>query len=235
MNLDLSRAQRSLDETSAAISSLDQDSLIKLAELIANLAHGLVLRRLSNRGLIAIIALSGLALALLMKARTNLGIGPFNFDVLAVIPTIFATYTMGVLLARNHNPAKLLASMPWWFALMLPSLILVWLPLSGLDWPHGDLLAIMILLPAAFWLATMVTAPVGARKWLATIGDMSFPLYAVHYPIMQGVALLGNSRLHYFIAIGAALLAALLVAQTNIQAWRPGKPLLRSRKPVPVT
>lgn len=37
MNLDLARAQRSLDETSAAIASLDQASLIKLAELIANL------------------------------------------------------------------------------------------------------------------------------------------------------------------------------------------------------
>jgi hypothetical protein len=52
---------------------------------------------------------------------------------------------------------------------------------------------------------------------------------------MQGVALLGNSRLHYFIGITAALLVALLVAQTNIQTWRPGKPLLRTRKTVPLT
>jgi D-sedoheptulose 7-phosphate isomerase len=37
MNLDLVRAQRSLDETSAAIASLDQASLISLAELITNL------------------------------------------------------------------------------------------------------------------------------------------------------------------------------------------------------
>ena len=37
MNLDLVRAQRSLDETSAAIASLDQTALIQLAELIANL------------------------------------------------------------------------------------------------------------------------------------------------------------------------------------------------------
>jgi D-sedoheptulose 7-phosphate isomerase len=37
MNLDLAKAQRSLDETSAAIANLDQASLIKLAELITNL------------------------------------------------------------------------------------------------------------------------------------------------------------------------------------------------------
>lgn len=39
MNLDLERAQRSLDETRAAIASLDQSTLIRLAELIADLAH----------------------------------------------------------------------------------------------------------------------------------------------------------------------------------------------------
>lgn len=37
MNLDIARAQRSLDETSAAIASLDQASLISLARLITNL------------------------------------------------------------------------------------------------------------------------------------------------------------------------------------------------------
>ncbi|MEP6867530.1 MAG: acyltransferase, partial [Novosphingobium sp.] len=205
------------------------------AELIANLAHGLVLRRLNNFGLVAVIVLSGAALALLVPARTNLGIGAFNFDVLAVLPVIFASYTIGVLLARNFNPAKLWSGVPWWFALMLPTLILLGLSASGLDWPLGDLLAIMVLLPAAFWLATKVAAPLGARKWLAALGDMSFPLYAVHFPIMQGVALLGNDKLHYFVGVGTALLAALLVAQTNIQTWRPGRPLLRTRKAVPVT
>jgi D-sedoheptulose 7-phosphate isomerase len=37
MNLDLVKAQRSLDETSTAIANLDQASLVRLAELIANL------------------------------------------------------------------------------------------------------------------------------------------------------------------------------------------------------
>lgn len=37
MNLDLARAQRSLEETQAAIAGLDQDALVRLAELIAGL------------------------------------------------------------------------------------------------------------------------------------------------------------------------------------------------------
>ena len=39
MNLDLVRAQRSLDETSQAIANLDQNTLIQLAELIAGLGE----------------------------------------------------------------------------------------------------------------------------------------------------------------------------------------------------
>lgn len=39
MNLDLVRAQRSLDETSQAIANLDQTTLIRLAELIAGLGE----------------------------------------------------------------------------------------------------------------------------------------------------------------------------------------------------
>lgn len=39
MNLDLVRAQRSLDETTQAITSLDQEVLIQLAELIAGLGE----------------------------------------------------------------------------------------------------------------------------------------------------------------------------------------------------
>ncbi|MEP7221122.1 MAG: acyltransferase [Novosphingobium sp.] len=200
------------------------------AELIANLAHGLFLRRLSNGGLIAIIAASGLILAVLAPQRGNLGIGAYNFDVLAILPVIFATYTFGVLLARNFKPTRTLPAVPWWFALMLPSLILLALPVTGLDWGSGDWLAIMVLLPASFWLATKVSAPTGARKWLAELGDMSFPLYAVHVPILQAVSLWGTGRLHWFLGVSIALLAGLLLAQTNIQTWRPGKPLLRARK-----
>lgn len=39
MSLDLERAQRSLDETQAAIASLDRDALVRLADLIAGLGE----------------------------------------------------------------------------------------------------------------------------------------------------------------------------------------------------
>lgn len=191
-------------------------------ELIANLAHGLVLRRLDNRGLLTVVALSGAAFVYTTLYWQSNSVGPFAANWWWALPRLFFSYTLGVWFGRQWKPGGRTAILSWDFALALPPLCVLALTAVPLTVAHGDILVVMGLFPALFWAAAHVAPPPTAAKGLQRLGAISFPLYAVHMPVLMVFTPLGRSQSAMLTAILGALLAACLLAGTMGRIGRLG-------------
>ncbi|WP_295634590.1 acyltransferase [Novosphingobium sp.] len=210
-----------------------------MLEILANTAHLLVIRRLSDRMVLAVAGLGGTVLAVSIFLFGSATFGPDSSNWWMGFARIGFSYPCGVWLARqwkNTPPDSIRTSsgLPWYVALTLPLSALMVLPALPLNTAIGDALVILLLFPPLLWLAASATPPAFAGKWLRAAGLLSFPLYAVHLPILEYVGGLHLGPLGPAIAIAAALLAAALVAQIPpIRAIRPF-PRLRNRSTVPL-
>ena len=203
-----------------------------MLEVIANLAHALIIRRLPDRVVLAVAALGGIVLAMTIGLFGSATFGPDASNWWMGLARVGFSYPFGVWLARRWKrgnalraqfPAPLAPrSLAWVMALLLPVGLILTLPLLPAGTAMGDATAILFVFPPLLWLAALATPPQFAGKWLRVAGLLSFPLYAVHLPIIQYVAGLGLGAAGQGLAVVACLLAAALVAQVPpLRALRP--------------
>lgn len=169
-------------------------------ELIVNVAFGLLAARLSLRSLICIVGLSGLALAAATLRHNGIDMGAqWSEAHIGLLRTVFS-FTLGCGLYRLH----LLDGSPrrtTWLAALLPLALAAALFLAPADRGWWDSACIFAIFPALVWLGTRWELP---RSRLAiALGDLSFPLYCIHYPFIRVSSLSGA---------GMALLMTILVA-----------------------
>jgi peptidoglycan/LPS O-acetylase OafA/YrhL len=75
-----------------------------------------------------------------------------------------------------------------------------------------DLLFGLVLSPLMLWVGTRYDVPERARKWCAALGDISYPIYAVHFPvIMLGVFLARRAGVHDAVSIPSIIVSLLIV------------------------
>ena len=203
-----------------------------MLEVIANLAHALVIRRLPDRVVLAVAALGGIVLAITILLFGSATFGPDASNWWMGLARVGFSYPFGVWLARRWKrgnalraqfPARLAPrSLAWVMALLLPVGLILALPLLPVRTAVGDATAILFVFPPLLWLAALATPPQVAGKGLHLAGLLSFPLYAVHLPIIQYVGGLNPGAAGQGLAVVACLLAAALVAQVPpLRALRP--------------
>ncbi|MEZ5735742.1 MAG: acyltransferase [Novosphingobium sp.] len=185
-----------------------------MLELFANLAHGLVLRRLNDFGLLAVVIVSGCALLAVIFAFGSNTLGPFAFNWWYAIPRVAFAYTLGIWMGRKWMLRDWRQLVSWEVAFLLPGLAIVILARIPVSVALGDGLASLVILPGLFWLAATTSPPAAAQRWLSVLGALSFPLYAVHVPIINLYATMGNSWQIRLLAIASAVLAAQILAMT---------------------
>jgi peptidoglycan/LPS O-acetylase OafA/YrhL len=157
-------------------------------ELLANVYHGLVLRRRTWKAVAAIAAVSGAMLVWMLGAQGTIEVGWLRKETLLGVPRVIFSYTVGTLLFRvwkrlryrwRISPMLLGAALV--AALMLPWLIA---KASGRHVNGSfELVAVTLLFPALLLVgAFSVPSPMMARMcdWL---GRISYPLYVVHVPL----------------------------------------------------
>lgn len=193
-----------------------------LMELIANFAHALLLRRLGKRWLLAFVVIAALALCATTISYGSNTLGPFSFNWWLALPRVAFSYALGIYLARRWQAQQYRPLISWRIALMLPLGAIVVLSIVPIDIAAGDLAITLAIFPCLFWLAATANVPLAAQPWLTRLGGLSFPLYAVHLPMLEVFAHFGNSAATMIAAIGAALLAAHLIdlALTPAKAQR---------------
>lgn len=185
-----------------------------LLELLANLFHGLLLRRLNQQGLQIFVAISGLALAATIFTFGSNTLGPFAHNWYYALPRVAFAYSLGVLFGRIWQKGDHRQLLSWEIALALPLILLVILPGLPISVAIGDAAMSLLILPALFWIAATCEAPKQIYPYLDRLGALSFPLYAVHLPIVGFFGRFGDTPMLKLAAVSCALLAAQILAST---------------------
>lgn len=162
-------------------------------EYLGNLLYMLLLRRLPTRWLTLLVALTGTALAAFaigdLSGYGHLGVGwtlaGSNFPG-GMLRLLFA-FPAGLLLARRFRPVRIRGAF-WLCSLSLA--VLLAMPYVGSEQNHlfnglYDTLSTLLLFPLLLWLGASGHATDAATARICGfLGDISYPLYMVHYPSM---------------------------------------------------
>jgi len=205
-----------------------------LAELIANFAHVTILRRASPPVLVAIALNCALGMLVAGIAFGGFNIGWQEKGIWAGPLRAGIGYCNGVILARSLDGCATSRSWSGLVPLLLLPTILVGLGLLSLDaafLPGWGLMTVGF--PLLVLLALRTGAPELAAPALNWLGRISFPLYAVHGPILELTELWARSQhmsgvLPRALALAIALVAAAGLAETRLG----GKPKPGQARPL---
>lgn len=163
-------------------------------EYIGNILYALIIRRLSTRALAWLTAL--LCCALTWFAVTNqsgygsIGVG-WTLDTTNLLGgtlRMLCPFTIGMLMSRVFKPIKKVRGAFWICTIIL--LVLFHVPFIDGGTPMSlngifETVCIICIFPIIVWIgASGTTTDNTSRRICRFLGDISFPLYIVHYPLM---------------------------------------------------
>ena len=162
-------------------------------EYIGNILYALFIRRLSNKALAVLVAVLGVALTLFavldISGYGNIGVGwtldGVNFAG-GTLRMLFP-FSMGILLSRNFKPVKLKGAF-WICTIIMIALFAVpYLEGAKPFCVNGayEVFCVIVAFPILVWLgASGTTTDKKSTVICKFLGDISYPVYVVHYPIM---------------------------------------------------
>jgi peptidoglycan/LPS O-acetylase OafA/YrhL len=223
---------------------LDAPTWSLFFEMVANLAYVLALRWMTTRRLIAVVALSGLALIWLALTHGGVDHGGTAATFWGGFPRTAFPFFAGVLLWRLRD----------WRPLQWPQvpvaaqavLLLALFSIPGRGGLAGgliDLFCVGLAFPAILALSIRsAPGPAASRACLA-LGALSYPLYVLHYPIYiviggigRELELLDRSTMHWFGMVSvpvilAASWAAHALYDKPVRRWLAGLGRDRAQQP----
>lgn len=163
-------------------------------EYIGNILYALIIHRLSTRILAWLTAL--LCCALTWFAVTNqsgygsIGVGwtVDTTNLLGGTLRMLCPFTIGMLMSRVFKPIKKVRGAFWICTIIL--LVLFHVPFIDGGTPMSlngifETVCIICIFPIIVWIgASGTTTDNTSRRICRFLGDISFPLYIVHYPLM---------------------------------------------------
>lgn len=162
-------------------------------EYIGNILYALFIRRLPTKALAVLVVLLGAGLATFaitdVSGYGNIGVG-WTLDAVNFLGgslRMLFPFSLGMLLARNFKPIKVKGAF-WICTILLIALFSVPF-LEGTESfsRNGvyEAFCIIIAFPILLWIgASGSTTDKRSTKICKFLGDISYPLYVVHYPFM---------------------------------------------------
>lgn len=189
-------------------------------ELFANLVHALLLHRLSTRALAWSGLVAFVALAIAAACGDGLNLGSRSMYFAGGVPRVLFPYIIGILLARRAERSAGFGALPGWLA---PALLVAVIAGAGLApdaWPRWtvDLAVVALAFPALIVLGVRSRASPAATRWMEAAGALSYPLYAVHLPVILLTMLVASGALGTGPAMLALCLFAAIAAGAAVQA-----------------
>ena len=161
-------------------------------EYIGNICYALFMRRMSTKVLAFFTLLLGIAHAWFFIGDVSgydmIGVG-WTIDAInfwgGFIRMLFP-FSMGMLLARTFRPRKVKGAFWICSAALIALFAVPYIPSA-----HGislnslyEFVCIAVIFPALVWLGACGSASGASTKVNTFLGELSYPLYIVHYPIM---------------------------------------------------
>jgi peptidoglycan/LPS O-acetylase OafA/YrhL len=201
-------------------------------ELAANFVHGACAKYVTKFRLLAVMAISFVVLVLcaLYFHSLNVGAQPRNF--IGGFARIGFSFSLGLLLYRLHASGRLRIPKVPVFVPVFGIVAMMAAPAPPI--PYGgaihDLVCVVLVVPVLIMLAVNADVPSRWGRIFAWLGMMSYPLYALHLPIIKilGEPILTPGLPHWIKAlgwtgvVGASILIATIVAyriDAPIRAW----------------
>ena len=162
-------------------------------EYIGNILYALILRRLSTRALKVLVALSAAGLGTYaigsFSGYGHLGVGWSlgGTNLQGGFLRLLFAFTAGLLMTRIFKPWRIRGA--FWIS-SLAIIVLLSMPYIGgsaTHWMNGlyDAVCTIVLFPLLVWIgASGLTTDRTTTLACKFLGDISYPLYMVHYPFM---------------------------------------------------
>ncbi|PKB19666.1 peptidoglycan/LPS O-acetylase OafA/YrhL [Novosphingobium kunmingense] len=160
-------------------------------ELLANVAHTMIARL----GAAALIGIAVICYASVLALSPTWHSGSVTESMPFAVPRALSTYCLGIVAWRVLKDRPVL---PFWPIFLLPAVI--WL--SPPDWSVAPIGIFLVL-------CGLSEPPAMLAPMLQKLGEWSFPLYAVHWPVL--IALMAQRGQPGWLAIIAAVCVAALV------------------------
>ena len=178
--------------------SLNGPSWSLFFEYLGNIMYALFIRRLPNKALACLVAISGALWAWFAIGNVSgydmLGVGwtldGYNF--FGGLLRMTFPFTLGMLIARNFKPVRVPGIFWISIAVLFALFSVPYIPADLCSCAEGislnstyELACIVLVFPLIVWLAASgsMSGKV-SHKVCKFLGDLSYPLYIVHYPVM---------------------------------------------------
>ncbi len=162
-------------------------------EYIGNILYALFIRKFSTRALTALVVVAGAGLASFgifnLSGYGHLGVGwsMIDYNLLGGFLRLMFSFSVGLLMSRIFRPVKIKGAF-WICSAVLAVLFTVpHLGGEGHLWINGlyESVCAIVIFPMLVWLgASGKTTDKITSNICKFLGDISYPLYVVHYPIM---------------------------------------------------
>ncbi|WP_167542931.1 acyltransferase family protein [Novosphingobium capsulatum] len=206
-------------------------------ELIANIAFALLFCRFSNRVLwIALAIIAPILMYVTFKFGT-INVGFEYGELIYGLPIVLTPFIIGILISRYMyvvtGPA-----LPFWLSSAMLIAIFQIPVLPGLWGPIYHISLMLIGFPLII-LASTRTQPAGFWLKAAQFGGfISYPLYALHYPILQFVSGFGEMmKIPNAVTLIGVVIASIVTAwvaariyDEPVRAWLESRLLRKSRQ-----
>ena len=156
-------------------------------ELFANLAYAALAPWLTTARLTLLVAVSGIAHAALALIYNTGSLGPYGFNWAAGAPRVLFGFFAGVLLARLAAEGRLKVPAAPMGVILVALAFLLSPPVPYAVQAAFDIVAVLVAFPLL--VASAARAKVGPmRPALDGLAGISYALYALHIPIVMGLA-----------------------------------------------
>ncbi len=152
-------------------------------ELVVNIGFAVWMVRWRSETLVVVVGLSAIALAATAISAGTLNIG-WDWDTLpGGYARVMFSFTVGVLLARHQNRIPKNAS--WLSIAPVTALVLaLTIPVPPSLRVPADLAIALIICPGILYCGIRLEAPQPIRPIASFLGDISYPIYALHFPLI---------------------------------------------------
>ena len=162
-------------------------------EYIGNILYALFIRKLSTKALTVLVVLAGIGLASFaifnFSGYGHLGVGwsMADYNLIGGFLRLLFSFSIGLLMTRVFKPLQVRGA--FWIC-SLAIIVLLSMPYIGgseFPWMNGiyDSVCAIIIFPLLVYLgASGKTTDKKSSKICEFLGNISYPLYIVHYPFM---------------------------------------------------
>lgn len=194
-------------------------------EIVANIVHSAALVRISAR-VLAFVAVLGMLVYLPQLLDDPLTGIPDARSILPALGRGVAGYATGILIWRKWGDAPWTGLKPIWAIVGLPFLVIAFQALGAI----GAVAFTFIVAP----LIVRVSIGLGSSRTASFLGSLSYPLYAVHYPILGMCLAYGvGAPVAALLSLAAAAMVATLIDRPL--SARRGGPARGSLPPQPAS